>query len=94
MGVVDEGRVGCLDLAEALDVDPVMGVDHDLGDRVVAEQRLERPIAEDVVGDLARDLAPLLAGQRGAVERELLGDDAKHFLSQVLDRTPVLRLAR
>ena len=39
-----------LDLALALDVDPVEVVDHDLGDVVVAEQRLERPVAEDVVG--------------------------------------------
>ena len=52
--VVDEGRVGALDLAVALDVDVVVAVDHDLGDGVVAQQRLERAVAEDVVGDLAR----------------------------------------
>ena len=44
-----------LELAVALDEDPVEVVDHDLGHGVVAEQRLERPVAEDVVGDLADD---------------------------------------
>ena len=68
--------VRALELAVALDVDPVERVDHDLGDGVVAEQRLERAVAEDVVGDLADDLAALLAGQRRPVERELLGDRA------------------
>ena len=40
-----------LELAGALDVDPVEPVDHDLGHGVVAEERLERAVAEDVVGD-------------------------------------------
>ena len=84
MRVVDERDRGRLDLAVALDVDLVVVVDHDLGDRVVAKQGLERPVAEDVIRDLARDLAPFLAGQRGAVDRELLGDDAQHLLGQVV----------
>ena len=49
-----------VELAVALDVDRVRAVDHDLADGVVAQERLERPVAEDVVGDLAGDLRALL----------------------------------
>jgi len=70
--LVDEANVAQLELAVALDVDAVVGVDHDLGDRVVAKQRLDRAVAEDVVGQLADDLAPLLACERRPVEGELL----------------------
>ena len=58
-----------LDLAEPLDVDPVEGVHHHFCHGVVAEEGLERAVAEDVVGDLTDDLTPLLAGQRRPVER-------------------------
>ena len=73
--VVDERRLRQLDLARTLDVDPVGPVDHDLADVVLPEQRLEWPVAQDVVGDLADDLPALVPGQRGLVERELLRDD-------------------
>ena len=53
--LVDEGRVDRHDPAEPLDVDPVRAVDHDLADVRVAQQRLERPVAEDLVADLGRD---------------------------------------
>src|SRR5205823_10617201 len=53
---------------------------------------LERPVAEDVVRDLARDLAPLLAGERRAVERELLGDRAEDALGEGLGRLPLEEL--
>ena len=84
--VVEEAGDRALELAGALDVDPVVRVDHDLGHGVVAQERLERAVAEDVVGDLADELAPLLARQRRAVERELLGDRAQHALGEVLVR--------
>jgi hypothetical protein len=48
-------------------------VDHDLGDGVVAEERLEGPVPEDVVGDLPDDLPALVARERRPVERELRG---------------------
>ena len=75
-----------LDLAGPLDEDPVPVVAHDFRDLVVAEQRLERPVAEDVVGQLADDPASLLAGEGRPVERKLLGNGAVHLLVQVLGR--------
>ena len=39
-------------LPAALDVDLARAVDHDFGDRLVAQQRLERAEADDLVGDL------------------------------------------
>ena len=68
------------ELAAALDVDRVRAVDHDLGDGVVAQERLERAVAEDVVRDLAGDLRALLARQRRLVERDRLFDGLAHAL--------------
>ena len=70
----------------ALDVDAVGPVDHDLADRVLAKERLERPVAEDVVGDLADDLPALVPRQGSLVERQLLRDDAQDPLGQVFVR--------
>ena len=64
VGVVAERRVGAVDDAAALEVDPVPGVDHDLGDRRVAQQRLERPEAEHLVGDLRGQPQALLTPER------------------------------
>ncbi len=84
MRVVDERDRRALDLALPLDIDLVGGVDHHLGDGVVAEQRLERAVAEDVVADVADELAPFFPRQRRPVERELLGDRAEHAVRQIL----------
>ena len=56
----------------------VRPVDHDLGDRVVGEQPLERPVAEDVVGDLGGEpLAVVAREARLLAELPLdVGDDA------------------
>jgi len=91
MRVIEEGGRRVVDLAGPLDVDHVGPVDHDLGDRVVLEERFERSVAEDVVGDLLDDLAALFARQRSAVEGELLGDDPEDLLREIL-RGAVLRL--
>ena len=82
--VVDERGLRPLELAVPLDVDAVVCVDHDLGHAVVAQERLERAVAEDVVGDLADELPALLARERRPVERELLGDGAQDTLGDVL----------
>ena len=84
MRLVDEPHIGALELAVSLDVDPVETVDHDLGHRVVAQERLDRPVAEDVVGQLPDDLAPLLTRERRAVESELFGDGAVHLVGEVV----------
>ena len=76
--------VGALELAVALDVDLVGRVDHDLGHAVVAQQRLDRAVAEDVVRQLPDDLAALFARQRRAVERELLVDRAVDAVGEVV----------
>ncbi len=83
MRFVDEPHVAALELAVALDVDPVEAVDHHFGDGVVAEERLDRAVAENVVGQLADDLSALLPRQRSAIERELFRDGAIHLVGQV-----------
>ena len=62
--------VGQLDLALALDVDLVRAVDHDVGDALVGEQRLERAEADHVVDEQPHDRAQL-----GGVELDLQVDD-------------------
>ncbi len=70
---VGEPRPGLLDPAAALDVDPVGAVDHHLGDRGVAQERLDRPVAEHVVDHLEVEGQPLVAGepQLGAGQLDL-----------------------
>ena len=78
-----DGRL--VELAAALDPDVVGAVDHDLGDRVVGEQALERPVAEDVVGDLRREPLAVLARDAGLVVEEPadVGDDAVAELARI-----------
>ena len=84
--VVDERRVRRLELARPLDVHLVGAVDHDLRHGFVTEEGLERAVAENVVGDVGDDLLSLLAGERSAVESELLHDRAHDPLFEVLRR--------
>ena len=49
--IVAELNVRELELAAPLDVDLLGPVDHDVGDALVPEQRLERPEADHVVDD-------------------------------------------
>ena len=63
--------------------DPVRRVDHDLGDVIVVQQRLDRAEADDLVGDLPHDRQ--LVGAREVAA--LLGDQ---FGDGVLDRAPGL----
>jgi hypothetical protein len=80
--VVLEDHVGQLELAVPLDVDLARAVDHDLGDRLVAEERLERPEADDLVGDLLQHPDPFGAGQGQAF---LLDDLAEDLLDLAAD---------
>ena len=70
VGLVDEGRVGPLEPAGALHVHVVGPVHHDLGDVLVLQQPVDRPVAEDVVGDVLDELG--LVGRRQ--RRPLLGE--------------------
>ena len=60
--VVAEADLRLLDLALHLDEDAVGAVDHDVGDVVAGEQRLERAVAENVVADVLEQL--FLLGDR------------------------------
>ena len=57
----------------ALDPDVVRAVDHDLGDGLVREQALERPVPEDVVGDLADQALAIGARDRRSRARAARG---------------------
>ena len=70
MRLVREADGRLVELAAALDPDVVRAVAHHLGDRVVGEQALERPVAEDVVEDLGREPLAILAGDAGLVVQE------------------------
>src|SRR5919112_1870666 len=68
---------GAGQLAVLLDVDRVRAVGHDLGDRRVVQQPLQRPEAEHVVGQLGGEPLALLGAQR-----HLLGLDDLVELAQ------------
>ena len=85
--VVLERHVGELQLALALDVDLLRPVDHHLGEGLVAQERLERAEAQDLVGDLLEH-ADALGAREG--EALLVGDLAE----ELLDLAPDLDLVR
>ena len=70
MRLVREADGRLVELAAALDPDVVRAVAHDLGDRVVGEQALERPVAEDVVEDLGRQAFAILTRDARLVVQE------------------------
>ena len=84
VGVVEERRLGLLDPAVPLDVDLVGAVDHHLGDARVVQERLERPVAEDVVGDLPLEVGAVARAERSLLGVQLLGDDHAHAESQLV----------
>ena len=71
--VVREADRRLVEAALTLDPDLARPVDHDLRDRVVGEQALERPVAEDVVGDLVREPFPVVPGD-ARLAREMAAD--------------------
>ena len=88
--LVREPQVGLVQAATALDEDRVRAVDHDLGDLRVAQQRLQRTVAEDVVDDLLRDPRAVTGRQRLL----RLGQDRLDRVEDVLLEQPLLHLAR
>ena len=65
VGLVGERGARLDQLAAPLDVDGVERVDHDLGEARVAQQGLDRAVAEDVVRDLLRDARAVGRRHRG-----------------------------
>ena len=61
--------------ARLLQPDAVVAVDHDLGDVRVAQERLDRSVAQDVVADLLGDPGPVAAAQRPVLRAEHVGED-------------------
>ncbi len=62
--VAQEHAVDALDLAGALDVDVAGTVDHDLGDRLVGQERLERSETGDLADELLDEALAFEAGDR------------------------------
>ena len=83
--IVAEADVGLLHLAVDFDVGAEGAVDHDVGDVVAGEQRLERPEAENVVADVLEQV--LLLGDRhhDVLERDDVVDDVADFLARRFD---------
>ena len=79
--VVVEAHGRLVEAALALDPDLAGPVDHDLRDRVVGEQTLERPVAEDVVGDLLAEALAVVARER-RLGREVAPDVDDDALAQ------------
>ena len=84
VGVVEEGRLGLLDPAGPLDVDLVGAVDHHVGDARVLEVGLQRPVAEDVVGDLALELGAVSRAEWSLLGGQLVLDDLADFAGKLV----------
>ena len=84
--VVAEDQRGLLQPSLALDVDLVVAVDEDVGDRRVAQQRLERTEAEDLVEDLddQRVALELAEGRRLRFDVQHRVDEAANLRLGVL----------
>ena len=80
--VVAEADAGLLDLAVDFDVDVLGAVDHDVGDVVAREQRLQRTIAEHVVADVLEQFLLLGDRHREILDRDDVVDDVADFLAR------------
>ena len=60
-------------------------VDHDVGDVVAGEQRLERAIAQNVVADVGEELFLLRNRHHDALDRDDLVDDVADFFARGID---------
>ena len=83
MLVALEGHVRELELAFSLDVAAERTVDHDLGDRVVLQQRLDRTESEDLIEDGLEHLLTLDARDDHAF---LVDELVEHLLDARADR--------
>ena len=83
-----------VDLAPALDVDRERPVHHDLGDLRVADERFERPQAQDVVPDLLDDVGLLLDRERYLFLSEKLAQTGVDQSTKVAVRHRIVVQAR
>ena len=72
--VVAKLQLGQFELAAALDVDHGRAVDQNIGDGIVAQQRLERPKPHHVVDNLDRESVLIMAVQRHSSIARNVGD--------------------
>ena len=79
--VVAEADAGLLDLAVDLDIDRLGAVDHDVGDVVARQQRLQRTIAQHVVADVFEQFLLLGDRHREILDRDDVVDDVADFLA-------------
>ena len=82
--VVAEADAGLLDLAGDFDEHRVGAVDHDVGDVVARQQRLERAVAEHVVADVVEQFFLLGDRHHDVLDRDDLVDDVADFLARRL----------
>ncbi len=82
MKIVAKANAGLLDLAGDLDVDGVGAVDHDIGDVVARQQRLEWTVAQDVVTDVVEQFFLLGDRHHDVLDRDNLVDDVADFLTR------------
>ena len=82
--VVAEADAGALDPAGDFDEHRAGAVDHDVGDVVARQQRLERTVAENVVADVVEQLFLLGDRHHDVLDRDDLVDDVADFLARRL----------
>ena len=86
-----EPHLRLLDQPAPLDVDRVMIVHHHLGDLRVGQERLDRPVAEDVVRDLADEPHAVGRAERRARLGQRLVDGLGDLLVEILLTDVALR---
>ena len=74
MRIVLKSHLGQIQFPFALDVNPARPVDQNVADRVVAQQRLQRPQAEDFVLDLFDQPRSIAIGHQPALLLQVPGD--------------------
>ncbi len=83
--IVAKPDAGLLNLAADFDEDRAGAVDHDVGDVVARQQRLERPVTQNVVADVVEQLFLLGDRHHDVLDRDDLVDDVADFLARGLD---------
>ena len=73
-----------LDLALDLDIGRLGAIDHDVGDVVAGEQRLERTVAEHVVADVLEQLFLLGDRHHDVLDGDDLADDVADLFARRL----------